>query len=77
MKQGLLWFDDDAKRDLAQKVGLAAQYYCQKFGRRPNTCYVHPSVLPETAQKIDGVRITTLPSILKHHFWVGEEEREH
>ncbi len=77
MKEGLLWFDDDPGRDLAQKVGRAAHHYRQKFGHRPNVCYVHPSLLNNGPQRVRGVQIASLPSVLRHHFWVGEEEREH
>jgi hypothetical protein len=40
-----LWFDSDPKRDLAEKVARAADRYRFKFGRRPNLCYVNPSML--------------------------------
>lgn len=75
MREGMLWFDDDPKRNLAQKVGRAAKHYRRKFGRAPNVCYVHPSLLNGGAQKVDGVRVAALPSVLRHHFWVGEDEQ--
>jgi hypothetical protein len=74
MREGMLWFDNDPRRDLAQKVGRAAAHYRNKFGRRPNTCYVHPSELSKGARKIDGVHVAALPSVLRHHFWVGEDD---
>ena len=77
LKEGLLWFDDDPGRDLAQKVGRAARHYRQKFGRKPNVCYVHPSLLEGSSHSVGGVQVASLASILRHHFWVGEEEREH
>jgi len=76
MQVGLLWYDDDPSRDLAQKVGQAARRYRQKFGRRPNICYVHPSLVDGKVRRVDGVRVAPLPSILQHHFWVGEEEAQ-
>jgi hypothetical protein len=76
IREGLLWFDNDPHRDLSQKVGRAAQHYRRKFGRQPNVCYVHPSLLNGGPRKVDGVQVAGLPSVLKHHFWVGEEERE-
>jgi len=85
MKVGLLWYDDDPGRDLAEKVGRAARRYRQKFGTSPDICYVHPSTLsgnPSTGlrtsgkvRKVGGVRIAPLPSVLRHHFWVGREEK--
>ncbi len=32
---GLLWFDDNPKRDLKQKVGDAARRYTEKFAASP------------------------------------------
>ena len=77
MKVGLLWHDDDSSRDLAEKVGRAARRYRQKFGAPPNVCYVHPSVLGGNGhtQKVGGVYVAPLPSVLPHHFWLGREEK--
>lgn len=77
MKVGLMWFDDDAGRDLTQKVGRAARHYQRKFGRQPNVCYVHPSLLERGAPRVGSVRVASLASMLRHHFWVGEEEPGH
>ncbi len=76
MKTGLLWFDDDPGRDLAEKVRRAARRYRQKFGTPANVCYVHPSTLGGNGevQKIGDVRVASKPSVLQHHFWMGREE---
>ena len=88
MKEGLLWYDDDPARDLAEKIGLAARRYQQKFGAPPNICYVHPSVVSasplssgdkarkDRAHKIGGMQVAVLPSVLQHHFWLGQEDRQ-
>lgn len=82
MKVGLLWFDDDPKRSLREKIAPAAKRYRQKYGAPPNTCYVHPSTLlpaqagggnGKTAQ-VGTVHVATLPTVLQHHFWIGQEE---
>jgi hypothetical protein len=80
MKEGLLWYDDNPKRDLAEKVERAVRRYRQKFGTPANVCYVHPSTLAGTALlegvwEVDGVCVAPLPSVLRHHFWVGREEK--
>jgi hypothetical protein len=74
MKEGLLWYDDDPKRDLAEKVLRAANRYQQKFGIVPEVCYVHPSTVTGEQKKVDGLEIAPLPSVLPHHFWLGREE---
>jgi hypothetical protein len=76
MKTGLLWYDDDPGRDLAEKIGRAARRYRQKFGAPANVCYVHPSALGNNGRgkKVGGVHVSSKPSVLRHHFWVGQEE---
>lgn len=78
MKEGLLWYDDNPGRDLAEKIGRAARRYRQKFGASPDVCYVHPSALNGNGkvQKVGGVHVAPLPSVLRHHFWVGREEKK-
>ena len=80
MDEGLLWYDDDPRRELAEKIGRAARRYRQKFGASPDVCYVHPSTLSALGgngkgNKVNGVQLTPLPSVLRHHFWVGREEK--
>ena len=76
MKVGLLWYDDNPGRDLAEKIGRAARRYRQKFGTPANVCYVHPSALSDNGRlgKVGEVRVAPLPSVLRHHFWLGREE---
>ena len=83
MEVGLLWYDDDARRGLEAKVRRAARHYREKYGRWPNTCYVHPRVgLAEVHREagvmcgLEGaerrVRLLSAPNVLLHHFWLGE-----
>ncbi len=76
MDIGMLWFDDTPNRDLSAKVRQAAEYYRKKYGERPNLCYVHPSMMPEDIQRLNGVEIRPAPTVLPHHLWMGIE-REH
>lgn len=74
---GLLWFDDNPGRDLAEKINQAAQRYEQKFGAYPNVCYVHPSTLGDGKLKAVGdVHVSSRRSVLLHHFFVGVEKKE-
>ncbi len=72
MEVGLLWYDD-SKVEFAVKVEEAAERYQEKFGRRPDRCYVNPSSLPGEGNKLslDGIKVLSSPSILPDHFWVG------
>ena len=73
MKEGLLWYDDSS-RTLAAKIAPVIRRYREKFGVDPDTCYIHSSVL-DAEQQIGGVRVAPLFTVLRHHFWVGCEER--
>jgi len=75
MKMGLLWFDDDPKRSLAEKISEAAARYREKFGVEPDTCYVNPLSLPEGEVGRTRVRVIPAATILPHHLWVGVAEK--
>lgn len=78
MNVGMLWFDNDPKTEINAKVERAAVYYREKYGRRPNVCFVHPSMLKVTAPVSQEARVVrgeielrTTKSILPNHFWIG------
>ena len=77
MRVGWLWFDNDSGRTVEEKIKRAAERYREKFGRRPNTCYVHPQAIAGEEQALtcsvkDGtVRVVAARYILPHHFWLG------
>lgn len=78
MKVGLLWYDDNAGRDLAEKVSLAARRYQKKFGEAATVCLIHRLALGGNgkALMVDGVKVAAGQYVLRHHFWLGREERK-
>ena len=86
MEIGLLWYDDNPRRELEDKVGEAAQRYRAKYGRWPNTCYVHPQMVADRLEqelrvacpKRDRtvIRVVSAPNILPHHYWLGVTTKE-
>jgi hypothetical protein len=79
---GLLWYDG-SRRTLEDKIIRAAQRYREKYGRWPDTCYVHSRAVADLAeQKLQIVckpendrtmlRVLSAPNILLHHLWLGE-----
>ena len=83
MDIGMLWYDDDGKRQLDEKVARAAEYYRAKYGVQPTECYVHPSTLAPDASAegepksgagrivAGGVRLRANRTVIKNHFWLG------
>lgn len=74
MKTGMLWYDDDKKRTLEEKVEMAADYYRQKFGRAPTLCLVNPRSMNGVPKKVAKVELRSAHNVLLHHFWVGIAE---
>jgi hypothetical protein len=75
MKIGMLWFDNDTKSDLSAKVGRAATYYHGKYGKKPNICFIHPSMAQAKSKgrtlKSGDIEIQLTKNVLPHHFWIG------
>ena len=84
MKTGLLWFDDDPRKQLEEKVLRAATHYEHKYGQSPSLCFVHPSALSADRQALGdngkvrragAVEIRAGRSVLPHHLWLGMAEK--
>ena len=73
MNIGMLWFDNDSKVDIATRIQRAASYYRTKYGRAPNLCFVHPSMLGAAPVNTNGsgIEVRTTRSVLPNHFWLG------
>jgi len=81
MNAGMLWFDNDPKTALAAKIERAADYYRRKYGRDPNLCLIHPSMMPQTGttekeNSVTGaVAIRPYRPVLPGHLWIGIEDK--
>ena len=81
MNVGLLWFDNDPKTSLEEKVGRAARRHLQKFGRPATLCLTNPRTLagrangsePAFQVKLAEGVIKVMPArhVLPNHFWLG------
>jgi len=71
MEIGMLWFDNDPKRDFVEKVQKAASYYQQKYQKEPNLCFVHPSMVAKSGCKTNSIVICPSFTIQQNHFWIG------
>jgi hypothetical protein len=80
MNVGMLWYDNDPRTALKNKIERAADYYRKKYGLIPDLCLVHPSMLAESRpQDVEGhagkVAIRTNRAILPGHLWIGSEDK--
>ena len=71
MNIGMLWFDNDPKVDLPQKVTRAADYYRKKYGEAPTLCYINPAMLEKGETGAGKIEVKTSPTIMPNHLWIG------
>lgn len=76
VRLGWLWFDNDPKTSLQEKVAQAASRYQQKFGQQPLLCYVSQTALPEAGLACGRVRIMGVRNVLPGHFLFVVETEE-
>jgi hypothetical protein len=74
VKEGLLWFDNDPNRKLADKISQAVTRYQVRFGRRPTTCYVNNLDVKDSLEEINGICLRPVADVGRHHFWIGVEQ---
>lgn len=73
MDIGMLWYDNDPKKTLRNKVIQAADYYRQKYGRVPNCCFVNAASVEDL--DLGVLQLRTSRHILPGHLWIGIEEK--
>jgi hypothetical protein len=79
---GILWFDNNPKTNLQQKVDVASNHFKKKYGVIADTCHVNPSVFSGTdvltfvETKNGNVSIVQDRAILPGHLWVGVDNDE-
>ena len=76
MESGIMWLDNDEKVEITIKLNNAAKYYFNRYGCRPDICFVHPSMLPEGLSLYNGIRLIASSAIIPFHFWIGIQEKE-
>jgi len=75
MNVGMLWFDNDPKTALTVKVARAVDYYRHKYGREPNVCLIHPSMMEKENPGAEKVTVRPYRPVLPGHLWIGVEEK--
>ena len=76
MHTGMLWFDN-SQTALNIKIQKAVDYYHKKYGRMPDLCLVHPSMLEDNQRTFEVNKLTVRPyrPVLPGHIWVGIEDK--
>jgi hypothetical protein len=75
MNTGMLWFDNDPKTALTAKIEKAVDYYRHKYGRDPNLCLIHPSMMEKDNLETGKVTVRPYRPVLPGHLWIGVEDK--
>ena len=73
IQEGMLWYDDDPGRGVADKIVRATARYEQKYGHSPDVCYVNPSAITHGPTQVGSVKVLPAATVLLWHFWLGVE----
>lgn len=68
---GLLWFTNDPKTSLADKIKSAMDFYHKKYGIIPNYCETNPEWATDDAMPIDTVFTRSIPP---KHIFIGVKD---
>jgi hypothetical protein len=82
----MLWFDN-SQTALNIKIQKAVDYYHKKYGRTPDLCLVHPSMLDSQNQRqletpalasgagVNKLTVRPYRPVLPGHIWIGIEDK--
>ena len=78
MHTGMLWFDNDPRTTLSIKIQKAMDFYNKKFGRIPDLCLVHPSMLDSGQRQVELCKLVIRPykPVMPGHLWIGVEDQK-
>jgi hypothetical protein len=74
MDIGMLWYDDDHKRPIGERVARAVEHYKSKYGVTPTVCFANPATLEGAPDTAGGVQLRSARNVLVNHFWIGVGE---
>lgn len=75
MHAGILWVDNASGTPLEKRLEKAADFYRRKYGRLPNLCLVHPSMLEASHVRFGKLTLGAYAPIVRGHLWIGVEDR--
>ena len=70
----LVWYDNDRKRKLEEKVAQAAERYTERFGAAPEIVLLNPAQAGEI-ETVAGIPVRTTSLVLPNHVYIGADEQ--
>ncbi len=75
MQEGLLWFDNNPNRALAEKVKQAAARYKDRLRKKPTVCYLNVDQFDGAIEEINGISLKPAANIQPDYLWIGVDNR--
>lgn len=69
----LIWYDNDRKRKLAEKVAQAAERYIERFGAAPEIVLLNPTQAGEITEVV-GIPVRATPLVAPNSLYIGTED---
>jgi hypothetical protein len=76
MFTGMMWYDNDPKTNVLDKVNRAVEYYQTKYGRVPDVCLVNPTMIEKTRLQAGKILVRAVKTVRPNYFWIGVEEKK-
>lgn len=68
---GMLWFDNDTRVPVQQRIAKALDYYRRKYNKIPDLVLINAADMPQEISL--PVKVRPSRSIRPGHFWIGYE----
>ncbi|HUV15033.1 MAG TPA: hypothetical protein VMW28_00530 [Pelolinea sp.] len=76
MKQGMLWYDSHTGKAFKDRIESAVAYFTQKYGEKPEQCFVHPEMISGENGQTEAIKVVTDEKVLRNHIWIEFPEPE-
>jgi len=70
MKRGMLWYDNLEGKPFNERIENAVNYFSQKYGKKPEQCYVHPEMIDGQNESGLSIKVIADEKILRNHIWI-------
>ena len=70
MKEGLLWYDNQGKIDLKDRIMSAVKFFESKYGYLPEKCFVNPATLEKPFEMERKIKVFPSDLVIVNHIWL-------
>jgi hypothetical protein len=70
MKEGMLWYDSQGGKNIAESISSAIEFFTNKYGTKPQECYLNPSQCAGEVDEIGEVKIVPSEKMIENHIWL-------